>query len=281
MALPNLSNSMYVARLRYIQTIHESPERRNPDRFVKHFIPMMLRFRTAWLSQAELSKLRTDPFYYYLVARTRYYDQVVNDAIADGIQRFVIVGCGSDTRSYRFKDLLRDKGIRVLECDQPEAIYEKKRLTRRWRHFGHVEHLAVDLNDGEWPKFEHWLGGVKPTTLVMIEGVSPYINENAFSQFLRLLATRLAVGSHVAYDFKIGGVKDSFGRAGRTEKPFRLSTSRDDVAAFHQMLGLRLDHMELSSALGMRLLPSLNGYPLFEEDGLLRLRVMGPQGNQD
>jgi len=109
-----------------------------------------------------------------------------------------------------------------------------------------------------------------------MEGVSPYVNEGPMSQFLRMLATRLAPGSHMAYDYKIRGVKDDFGRTGRTEKPFRLSTSKDEAAAYHQALGLRLEHMELSAELGKRLLPDLNGsIPLFEEDGLLRLKVIG------
>jgi methyltransferase (TIGR00027 family) len=273
MAIPDLSNLMYVARLRYIQTIHEPPDRRNPDTMVGQLIPMRRRFRAAWLGQEELSRLRSDPFYYYLVARSRYYDEVVTDAIADGVQRLVVVGCGSDTRSYRFKDLLCRKGIKVLECDQLEAINEKKRLTRRWSHSGHVEHLAVDLNDGQWPELEYWLGEEKPITLVVLEAVSPYIHDSAFSQFLRLLATRLAVGSLVAYDFKISGVNDDFGRMGRTEKPFRLSTSKDEVIAFHKAIGLHLNHVELSSDLVKRLLPNLSGYPRFEDDGLLRLRV--------
>jgi methyltransferase (TIGR00027 family) len=267
---------MYVARLRYIQTIHESPEVRNPDTLVRHFIPTLQRFRTALLGRAELSKLRSDPFYYYLVARTRYYDQVVQDAISDGVQRFINVGCGSDTRAYRFKDSLNEKNIAVLECDQADAIREKQRLTRRWRRFSSVEHLPIDLNDGKWPSLESWLGETKPKALVLVEGVSPYINDSAFSQFLRLLAIKLAAGSHVAYDFKIGGVKDDFGRTGRTQKPLRLTTSTEELTAFHQALGLQLEHMELSSGLGRRMLPHLNGStPLFEEDGLVRLRVAG------
>jgi len=266
---------MYVAKLRYIQTVHEPEQRRNPDTLVRHFVPMLVRFRTAWLGQDDLAKLRSDPFYYYLVARTRYYDQVIEDAIADSVQRIVGVGCGSDTRAYRFQASLRSKGIKVLECDQSEAINEKKRLTRRWRHFGHVEHLAIDLNDGVWPKLEHWLGDSKPKTLLLMEGVSPYVNEGPMNQFLRMLATRLAPGSHLAYDYKIRGVKDDFGRAGRTEEPFRLSPSKGEAAAYHQALGLRLEHMELSAELGKRLLPDLNGsIPLFEEDGLLRLKVI-------
>jgi methyltransferase (TIGR00027 family) len=275
MALPDMSNSMYVAKLRYIQTIHEPAERRNPDTMVRHFMPLKLRLRTRLMGKDELTQLRSDPFYYYLLARTKYYDQVVTEAFADGVERFVMVGCGSDTRSYRFKDTLLNKGIKVLECDQAASINEKKRLTKQWQHFGHVEYLAIDLNDHEWPQFEHWLGAPKPKTLVMIEGVSPYINEKTFSDFLRLLASDLAPGSHVAYDFKIGGVKDDFGRSERTGKPFRLTTSKEQAVAFHKTLGLQLDHMELSSELSKRLVPNLNGQPLFEEDGLLRLRVTG------
>lgn len=276
MALPDLSNSMYVARLRYIQTVHERPERRNPDTFVRHFIPALLRLRTAWMKDEELSRLRSDPFYYYLVARTKYYDQVMIDAVESGIERIVGVGCGSDTRAYRFQDRLLRQGIKVLECDQAASIDEKQRLTRKWRHLGHVEYLGIDLNDGAWPKLEGWLGDGKPRALVLMEGVSPYVNSDQIAAFLRMLSSRLAPGSPVAYDYKIRGVKDDFGRVGRTEKPFRLSTVRDEVAAFHAGVGLQLEQMELSSALVRRLLPDLSATaPVFEEDGLLRLRVMG------
>lgn len=267
---------MYVARLRYIQTVHERPEWRNPDTLVRHFIPALLRLRTAWMKDKELSRLRSDPFYYYLVARTKYYDQVMSEAIAAGLDRIVGVGCGSDTRAYRFQDRLLSQGIKVLECDQAASINEKQRLTRKWRHLGHVEYLGIDLNDGAWPRLESWLGNGTPRTLVLMEGVSPYVNSDQIAAFLRLLSSRLAPGSPVAYDFKIRGVKDDFGRVGRTEKPFRLSTLKDEVAAFHAALGLQLEHIELSSALVQRLLPDFNGTaPLFEEDGLLRLRVSG------
>lgn len=277
MSIPDLSKLMYVARLRHIQSIHESPERRNPDTLVRHFIPMLSRLRLAWLRQAELSRLRADPFYYYLVARTKYYDQVVNEAVSDGVQRLVCVGCGSDTRAYRFKDLLCSKGVKVLECDQAEAISAKQRLARRWRHFDYIEYLPIDLNDGPWPELEYWLGDpTRPKTLVWMEGVSPYVNESGFSQFLHVLATKLAAGSQVAYDFKIGEVKDDFVRDGRTQRPFRLSRASDEVATFHEAHGLQLERMELSSELCARLLPDLDGSatPLFNEDGLVRLRVV-------
>jgi len=275
MKLPNLSESMYVARLRYIQSIHEPSERRNPDTLVRHFIPLVQRWRSAWLGRDDLNRLRAQPFYHYLVARTKYYDDVVRDAVADGVGRIVIVGCGSDTRAYRFQPLLAKTGVRVLECDQPQAIQIKQRMIRKWSRVENVTYLPIDLNDDSWPEFERWLGeSPKTKTLVLMEGVSVYVNTASFTRFLRFLATQLCVGSHLAYDYKIRGVSDDEGRVGRTLDPFRLPAGRDDVTAFHQQRGLRLEHFELSSDLTVRLLTNLaSNAPLFSEDGLVRLLV--------
>ncbi len=239
MGLPNLSKSMDIARLRYIQSIHESPQHRNPDTLVRHFIPILARLRAAWLGQED-------------------------------------VGCGCDTRAYRFKHLLRSRSVKVLECDQPKAIHAKQQAAKRWRCFDYVEYLPIDLNDDTWPELEHWLGDrTRTKALVLMEGVSPYVNGGSFGRFLVLLATRLSPGSHVAYDFKIRGVRDDFGRVGRIQEPFRLSRASDEVATFHEALGLRLEHMELSSELCARLLPDLAEFAvtLFSEDGLVRLQV--------
>lgn len=281
MALPDLSNSMYVAHLRYIQSIHESPQRQNPDALVRRFLPILQRWRAARLGQEELARLRQDPFYYYLLARTRYYDEVFTDAIRAGAKKIVSIGCGSDTRSYRFQDLLCANGVEVLECDQPKAIQAKSRSVKRWGRFEHVQHLSLDLNDDAWPELLSRLrqcAGSK--VLVMMEGVSPYINDSNFCRFLELLATNLSAGSDIAYDFKIQGVKDDFGRGGRTQAPFRLSQNREEVTSFHAGHRLLVKNFELSSELSTRLVTDLaeSMIPLCTEDGLVRLQVEGAPG---
>ena len=135
---------------------------------------------------------------------------------------------------------------------------------------------APTLNDDAWPALKQWLAdrsGLK--TLVLMEGVSVYVHDSAFSRFLGFLATRLSSGSHVAYDFKLREANDDFGRVGRTRIPFRLSRKPDEVAAFHEALGLRIEHMELSSDLNGRFLPgpAQPAASLFREDCLLKLRV--------
>src|SRR5262249_26297885 len=158
-------------------------------------------------------------------------DQVVTDAVAQGIRQIVIVGCGSDTRAYRFQGMLRDRGVKVLECDQPQAIHIKQRMTKRWRHSDYVEYLPIDLNDNAWPALGRWLGDASsPPSLVLMEGVSPYVNEATFGAFLRFLAKTLSPGSQVAYDFKIRGMSDTEGLSERTRQPFRLPAAENEVA---------------------------------------------------
>jgi methyltransferase (TIGR00027 family) len=274
--LPESSNLMFVARLRYIQSVHERPEWRNPDRLVRRFIPFFERYRLAWVRQEKVAQLRKNPFYYYLVARTKHYDQVLSEAVADGVQSVVNVGCGTDTRAHRFSHLFQHRGVRVLECDRPEAIRAKQRIVRRWRDAPHVDYLPLDLNAGTWPDLAHWLGKQTGRTLVLMEGVSPYIEATSFGKFLSQLASTITAGSEVAYDFKILGIQDDFGREGQTQKPFRLPTASGDIAAFHEAHGLQLERLELSCELCARLLPGIekSAVSSFTQDALIRLRTL-------
>ena len=276
MRLPDSSKAFYVAFLRYLQSIHEAPSRRNPDTLVRNFIPPLQRWRARWLGRRRLEQLRADPFYFYLAARTRYYDQVFTSAIADGVRQIVSVGCGSDTRPYRFRQLLLHHQVRVLECDQASAIEVKRRVARRWHASDYVQYLAIDLNDHEWPTLSSRIDRSGAKVLLLMEGVSPYVDDSSFTSFLGTMARHLPLGSHVAYDYKLRGVRDDFGKTARTLVPFRLSAAAAEVAAFHDELRLRLDFCELSSDLTSRLVPGLreSGAALFEEDGLARLTVV-------
>ena len=277
MSLQNLSYMMDVGKLRYIQSVYEITECRNPDVLVGKFLSRLQRSICRLRGKFQLARLRSDPFYYYVIARTKHYDAVFVDAISDKMDFVVNIGCGIDTRAYRFGAMLKQNSVRVLECDQSKAIKAKHKISRRHWSVDHVDSMAIDLNGDVWPEFERWLienHGAR--ILVLLEGVSPYVNAEAFGHFLDLLATRLQPGSRVAYDFKLRGVEDSFGCSDRTQNPFRLSDAKHEVAAYHRERGYHLEHMELSSDLSLRLLPTLanSGTSLFQEDGLVRLLLL-------
>jgi methyltransferase (TIGR00027 family) len=255
MSLPASSYLVNVGQLRYIQSRCES----SPDALVGAFLSLPQRLACILRGRLALPRLRANPFYYYLLARTRYYDQLFVDAVGDSVACIVNIGCGSDTRAYRFARLLEAKGITVIECDRPEAISAKRRLAARRFPTAHVRYVPVELNKGFGTFLDEAPAG---RTFVMMEGVSPYIGATQFEAFLRVLAARLAPGSVLAYDFKLQGVAPGFGHP----ESFRLPPERDAVAAYHDALGFQLQHFETSSGVTRRLVP--HAPRLFEEDCL-------------
>ena len=58
---------------------------------------------------------RTPGMYEYIIARTTYFDHIVEQALRDNIPQILFLGAGYDTRPYRFKDLIKD--TRIFELD--------------------------------------------------------------------------------------------------------------------------------------------------------------------
>ena len=65
----------------------------------------------------------SDRFRPSLVARTRFFDNVLLDAMGQDIRQIVIVGAGYDDRALRF----RSPGIRFFEVDHPLTQADKAR----------------------------------------------------------------------------------------------------------------------------------------------------------
>lgn len=274
----NLGNLMRAAELRYVQSVHEAEDLRGTDTYVKYFLPVLRRWCLAWLSRRRLVSLRSDPFYYYLIARTRYYDTAFCDAIRENFESIVNIGCGRDTRSYRFGGLLRQNSVRVLECDQPEAIADRRRWAKGLPAHHEISYASVDLNRGAYSELQQWLGQTRGRiAFVMMEGVSPYIDQDAFGDFLSWLSVTLPRGSRFVYDFKVCSGLDDLMSGDRTESTFRLPSERAGIAAYHERRGFRLHEMELSRDVIVRILPAVARaqIELFSEDCLVELDVVG------
>lgn len=272
---PNFSRRISVGELRYIQASCEPPSDRNPDALVGALLPPARRLACLVRGKLFASQLRSKAFYNYLLARTRYYDELFLGAAREGMRTIVNVGCGTDTRAYRYGDLLRAYGVTVIECDLPSAIRAKQKLAaRRWPS-EHVRYIALDLHERRWNDLERLLETARAApALVMMEGVSPYIGAPAFEAFLRFLAARLHPRSVLAYDFKIAGTAEPFDLS-RVAQPLRLPCEREALRAYHAALGFELEHMEPSAELERRLAQGAG--LVFDHDCLLTLRLRATQ----
>jgi methyltransferase (TIGR00027 family) len=274
-ALPDLSNAVGMAKLRYIQSIYESSERRNPDALVGNLLPLPVRWASLLQGKMQLSSLRLRPFYYYLIARTKYYDQIFANAINDNLYWIINIGCGTDTRAYRFAVELTKRKKHVIECDQQQSISVKQKLAKKKWCTEHISYIPIDINDeSSWSELEFALAEMYTPILIMMEGVSSYVSEDAFRRFLKFISVKASIGSRLTYDCKIRTSSERLGQQGRSDRVFRLPANKNDVSEFHEILGYELQNFESSSELTSRILPGIvppGGF--FTEDCLLDLIV--------
>lgn len=184
-----------------------------------------------------------------IVARTRFIDDHLQAAIANGIRQLVILGAGYDCRAYRFADLAARK-IRVFEVDHPATQGFKKRKIAAI--FGslpaHVVYVPIRfhrqrLSDGLLKA--GYKEGLR--TFFIWEGVSMYLSPEAVDGTLRFMADRSPPGSEMVFDCFPPDVVDGCSPlteartlrryVARAGEPLRFGLAAGAVEAFLQARG--------------------------------------------
>lgn len=136
-----------------------------------------------------------------LLCRTRYMDDVMRDAVADGVEQVVILGAGFDTRPYRIAEL---SGVDVFEVDHP-AVQSAKRVALARASIpvpGHVSLVPIDFESDDLPETLAD-AGFRPgaRTLFIWEGVTQYISREAVEGTLDWVAESGGAGSRLVFSY--------------------------------------------------------------------------------
>ena len=177
-----------VAKQRLIETI-AGPEKRvinDPyaDKFVagSGVIKLMGHRLNVWLS----SKLAPG-FHEHLISRTRFIDDLIEKSAKEGIEQYVILGAGYDSRANR---LNLTPSLKIFEVDQPEVSDIK--LSKLPKDLPNLENITYVNVDFSYQSLSEQLltAGFDQTksTIITLEGVSQYITKEAVSSTIRELS---------------------------------------------------------------------------------------------
>ena len=132
--------------------------------------------------------------------RTRFYDDLVIEAVADGLGQVVLVAAGMDTRAFR---LPLPAEVIVFELDLPELLEEKQVILDRHHAQPRCHRIVVpvDLTKDDWPHALTLAGYSSAAPVVFIaEGLSWYLTEEENARLLDLLASLAVPGSRLGFD---------------------------------------------------------------------------------
>lgn len=136
-----------------------------------------------------------------VVARVRFFDDIVKSSIDDGLEQLVILGAGYDTRAYRIEGM--DK-IKVFEIDH--LATQKVKIEKIKEIFNslpdHVTYIPLDL---EVDKLSQWILESKydssKKTLFIMEGLLMYISPEVVDEILFFIVRNSGNGSAILFDY--------------------------------------------------------------------------------
>jgi methyltransferase (TIGR00027 family) len=145
----------------------------------------------------------------HVLCRHAFIDEHLLRALADGAEQVVVLGAGYDSRAYRFARELRNRP--VYEVDLPPLSRRKAVVVAsRPDLFGHtaVRRVEIDFRTQSLPDrltSKGFRAGAK--TIVVWEGVVPYLSHEAVRDTLDSLAQCCGSGSTLTTDLwdGIGG----------------------------------------------------------------------------
>jgi methyltransferase (TIGR00027 family) len=183
----------------------------------------------------------------FMAVRSRYTEDRLAEAVAQGVAQYVVLGAGLDTFAYRNPF----PGLRVFEVDFPATQEWKRALLAEaalalpaglsfvpldFEHQTLAAGLAAAGFDSARPAFFGWLG------------VVPYLTLEAFRSTLETIAS-LPAGSGVNFDYAVARSHLSLlrrialdrlaARVAAAGEPFRLFFTPDELDAEFRRAGFK------------------------------------------
>lgn len=170
-----------------------------------------------------------------VVVRTRFFDEFGADATRDGCTQAVLVGAGLDTRAFRLDWPI---ALRLFELDTSQVLAFKDRVLSAQGAMPRCQRIIVpaDLEQGDWSARLIDAGFDRShRTAWIVEGVMPYLRNDAAERLLVAIGRLSSTGSRLALDHA-GGASDSLLAQAEAMAPMKEITNMwkggfaDDVA---------------------------------------------------
>ena len=135
-----------------------------------------------------------------LMCRTRYIDDVLKNAIKEGVGTVVNLGAGMDTRAFRIPGI---ENIQYFELDLPELLKFKRSIINKklGELPSNLSLVPIDFNNQELGEELKKAGyDLSSKTLFIWEGVTQYISKEAIDNTIKYVV-QASAGSKIVFTY--------------------------------------------------------------------------------
>lgn len=190
-----------VALLRAIESTRPPEKRLIYDPYAHSMVNSVnLAFSKAWV-KAGLYDLSWKGAYEYVIARERYIDDMLKQALQDGFKQVVILGAGFDMRAFRIQGM---EDVVVFEVDHPATQAAKRENLRKLFDpiRENIRFVSIDFNKQTLEERLIASGyDESERTFFIWQGVTMYLTPQGVDATLGFIAEHSKTGSRVVFDY--------------------------------------------------------------------------------
>ncbi|MBN1264445.1 MAG: SAM-dependent methyltransferase [Anaerolineales bacterium] len=262
------------------------------DNLATAFLPphfrFFLKFRSVRQNTADKLEAGLPGLQAYMIARTRFFDDLFTQALQDHTPQIVLLGAGYDTRAYRFAAL--NHGTHIFELDSPPTQNRKIKCLKH----GHVQipeavtFVPVNFNDQPTAEVLAQAGFREDQkTLFLWEGVTYYLEASSVDQMIAFVCQTHSE-SLLAFDYTVTVTEETmnnyFGAKGFYQamqqhhggEALTFSLPEGTVDSFLEQRGLRVIRRLNNAAIEAEYLQREDGSTLGPMTGHFRFVVAKP-----
>ena len=217
--------------------------------------PRLLPHSVKFLLRCKLINLKWPIFakgiYEYVIARTRYMDELVKDAIEDGIDQIFIFGAGFDSRANRFESISRNTNFFELDTYHTQSAKLDQFKKRNIPLPKKTVYIPIDFNRESVPKKIQRKGfDPQKKTLFLMEGLIMYLEPEAVCDLFNTVHSLSSPGSGVVFDYihasvlrkehRYYGEKSIFDTVGSVKESWQFGIEDGEVGSFVEASGFIL-----------------------------------------
>jgi len=196
--------AMATAFMRALAAYDPRKEMRGKDYLAEIFLeekqkkPLKDPVMRAWVMENKIAP----GAYEFMIARTAFFDRIVEQALKENIEQMVLLGAGYDSRPYRFGELIQD--TKIFELDAKLTQQRKKECLQQAEISISEQMSFVPINfeadDLKKTLMEAGFSEEKKTVFIW-EGVTYYLNAEVVDDMLAFVRAISPSGSSIGFDY--------------------------------------------------------------------------------
>ena len=222
------------------------------DNIAPKLLPKFIHFliKSERMKNFLLKKLAPNGIYEYVIARTKFIDDIFSKALTDDFYQILLFGAGFDSRGIRLTDI--NNITKIFELDIQATITDKlKQYKKRKIDPGKVKYVIIDFNNEKIDKKLIMSGfQFNQKTLYILEGITMYLNGSTIDEDFKFIKESAGEGSRVVFDFiyqsvleeknLFYGEQEIYQRIKKTGEGWTFGIPKNEIEIFLKRWGLEL-----------------------------------------